>query len=404
MKTNPLHIFLGVSGVVFVLISTYIVLSVPTKHTEGFAERKERRIPPVVQAPPPPATLPPPPTGPQLAPPPAQPQQTPKITPLSNTDFNAQTSRIENLTAALKAKDDEIQKVKKDKAATDVLVNENLVKIQNLNERLTASEAVKNLSMAEATAVRKLYDTAVAQRNTTEISLRETKLNLQDQVRKNLLLNQDLALTKKDTLKQDNKCTNADNELKNLNITVQRFDIEKKISDDLVSQLKRQVQSATKDPTSQRLQLEFEKATEQNKAIKVQLSDAKTKVAEMERQSVANKAELERLKGQTNLLENEKDILEREMLLAQGRYETVRIANRTASESVKVLEERLAAKEKLTTGIVDQYNSLLKQYKVIEKDNSVSREEKAALQLVTKRQSEEIARLKATPAIKTTIL
>jgi hypothetical protein len=211
MKTNPLHIFLGLSGVVFVLISTYIVLNVPTKHVEGFAER----LPPVVKAPPPPATLPPPPTGPQLGPqtgptPPVT--ATPKITPLSNTDFNAQTSRIENLTAALQAKDVEIKKVKKDKAATDALVNENLVKIQNLNERLTASEAVKNLSMAEAAAVRKLYDKAVAQRNTTEVSLRETKLNLQDQVRKNLLLNQDLALTKKDTLKQDDKCTNADNE------------------------------------------------------------------------------------------------------------------------------------------------------------------------------------------------
>jgi len=401
MKTSSLQVFALVGGVVFILLSAYIMFGTPTKK-EGFAAS------PLPKTPPPKPSAKPVPTG--VVPPAiaaaaaanvaavAAARLPPPPPPLSKADFEAQNARIANLTSALELKENALKKVTQEREEGRQLVEEKLETIKNLNERLDISEEIKNLTLKEVNDTQKQLEIALAERETSEVNLRLTKLNLDEQVRKNLKLNQSVATSKKDTAQQDDHCVRTDKELLQLKQNLQRYNVEKQVSDDLVKQLKIQVESSRKnEPAAQKLSAELERAASQNKQISTQLEQTKTKLAAIEKESVAQKAQLAELKTTTKRLEADKDIIQREMLVSQGRYDTERVAKIAADAQITMLEAKMASREKISAAIEAQYKLLKTQCAALEKKYAVGKEQKSALQAGVDKQSAELATLKGQP-------
>lgn len=402
MKTSSLQVFALIGGVVFILLSAYIMFGTPTKK-EGFAAS------PLPKPPPPKPAAKPVPTG--VVPPAiaaaaaanvaavAAARLPPPPPPLSKADFEAQNTRIANLTSALEIKENALKKVTQEREEGRQLIEEKLGTIKNLNERLDISEEIKNLTLKEVNDTQKLLEIALAERETSEVNLRLTKLNLDEQVRKNLKLNQSVASSKKETAQQDDHCIRTDKELLQLKQNLQRYNVEKQVSDDLVKQLKIQVDSSRKnEPAAQKLSAELERAASQNKQISTQLEQTKTKLAAIEKESATQKAQLIELKTTTKRLEADKDIIQREMLVSQGRYDTERVAKITADAQISMLEAKMASREKISAAIEAQYKLLKGQCAALEKKYAVGKEQKSALQAGVDKQSAELATLKAQPA------
>ena len=401
MKTSSLQVFALIGGVVFILLSAYIMFGTPTKK-EGFAAS------PLPKPPPPKPAAKPVPTG--VVPPAiaaaaaanvaavAAARLPPPPPPLSKADFEAQNTRIANLTSALEIKENALKKVTQEREEGRQLIEEKLGTIKNLNERLDISEEIKNLTLKEVNDTQKLLEIALAERETSEVNLRLTKLNLDEQVRKNLKLNQSVASSKKETAQQDDHCIRTDKELLQLKQNLQRYNVEKQVSDDLVKQLKIQVDSSRKnEPAAQKLSAELERAASQNKQISTQLEQTKTKLAAIEKESATQKAQLIELKTTTKRLEADKDIIQREMLVSQGRYDTERVAKITADAQISMLEAKMASREKISAAIEAQYKLLKGQCAALEKKYAVGKEQKSALQAGVDKQSAELATLKAQP-------
>ena len=399
---------LTASGLLFISVALYIVFGVPTtKKEEGFATYKSS---------PPPSAKPP-----AKSATPAKQSTAAIVKALATTqavaqvqkpvddkkakakgkpDFDLEQTKIDTLAYGLREKDVDIARITKSKAESDAEITEKLATIRDLNERLEASEDVKNMALNEVNGLQSSLDKAVQDRETSEINFRETKLNLDDQVRRTTELNKILAQTQKDMATHTERCISTDNELKAAKIGVERYNVEKKVSDNIIVQLKAQLGKVTKsDPVSQKIQVELDRANLQSKEIQTQLSDSKTKLASLEKESKFLKTEQTNLQAAIKKLQSTKDLAEREMLLAQGRFETERIANATAQGTIVALKEKLVARDKITDGIETQYKTMKKQYDVLNKASKVDKEEKAALQSMLKKQSEELAILKSLPKV-----
>jgi chromosome segregation ATPase len=397
MKSTSVYL-LTASGLLFISVALYIVFGIPTTKKEGFATYRSS------------------------PPPSAQASTAAIVKALATTKAVAQTqpaaktaekakvaaavleqTKIDTLAYGLHEKDVDIARIRKSKAESDEEITQKLGTIRDLSERLEASEDVKNMALNEVNGLQTNLDKAVQERETSEINFRETKLNLDDQVRRNTELNKVLAQTQKEMAAHTDRCMTTDNELKAAKIGVERYNVEKKVSDNIIVQLKAQLGKVTKsDPVSQKIQVELDRANLQSKAIQTQLSDAKTKLATLEKESKEQKAQLATLQADVKKLQSTKDLAEREMLLAQGRFETERIANTTAQGTITALREKLVARDKITDGITTQYKTIKKQYDVLDKAHKVDKEENKALQAMLKKQSEEIALLKSIPKVQAT--
>ena len=397
MKTSSLHLVALVTGVLFIALSAYIYFSAPTTvKKEGFAAPKLPPKPPVKPAPKP--ALLPAAAATVAAAAAVAPVKAPSAPPLSKSDFEAQNARITNLTSALELKDNELKKSRADNQETQKVVEEKLETIKNLNERLDISEEVKNLTLKEIAATQQQLEIALAQRETSEINLKLTKLNLDDVVRKNLNLNQSAALTKRDTNQYDDRCMKTDRELLQIKQNLQRFSVDKKVSDDLVKQLKLQLEASRKnEPAAKKLAAELERADIQNKQITTQLEQAKTKSSALEKESAEQKKQLAELKDKTRRLELDKSVVQRELLISQGRYDTERLAKSASDQEVTRLEEKLASRDKISAGIEAQYKSLKQQCDMMEKRFALNKEQKSALQAGVDKQSAELAILREKP-------
>lgn len=391
MKSTSVYL-LTASGLLFISVALYIVFGVPTTKKEGFATYRS--------TPPPSATAA---IVKALATTKAVAQAKPEAKPAVKPKLSAavlEQTKIDTLAYGLHEKDVDIKRITKSKAESDEEITEKLGTIRDLSERLEASEDVKNMALNEVNGLQTNLDKAVQDRETSEINFRETKLNLDDQVRRNTELNKVLAQTQKEMAAHTERCMTTDNELKAAKVGVERYNVEKKVSDNIIVQLKAQLGKVTKsDPVSQKIQVELDRANLQSKAIQTQLSDAKTKLTALEKESKDQKAQLATLQADVKKLQSTKDLAEREMLLAQGRFETERIANTTAQGTIAALREKIVARDKITDGITTQYKTIKKQYDVLDKAHKVDKEEKAALQSMLKKQSEELALLKSLPKV-----